>query len=385
MASWALSPQIIEFTQALRTEGLQIGSGETQDALAALAAVPLAKHEYFRLALRHTLAKSHEDQALFDRVFADFWQLEPADIVVAEDAQDAEQETQATVNLPATAGQQNLPASAVTLAENRDDHSTGASQQPRLMQRDFAEVSDAEMAEMRELIALIGKRLASRAGRRWRSSRRGPADIRRSMRAALARGGELWEIKHRRRRPQRLNLVVLADVSHSMDAYSRFFLQFIYTFQNLFRRMETLVFSTQLSRVTEALRRGQLHQALDELPGVVKDWAGGTRIGESLNQFLRKHGDTLLDRHTIVMVVSDGWDTGSAEELDSALRQLRARCHKILWLDPLQGHPRYFASAAGAHRESRWIDYCLPARDLDSLRTLADALDSPQLDGRTAG
>lgn len=375
MPGWNLSPRIVGFTQALRAHGLQIGSGETRDALAALACVQPGQASQFRLALRQTLAKSHEDQIVFDRVFGEYWQLDSGGPQVAAAAEPcAEDETTSDAALSDAAATQDLPAAGEIRAESREDRSSGASLQPRLMQRDFAQVSDAEMAELRELITLIGKRLANRAGRRWRRTRQGPADLRRSLRAALARGGEIWEIKRRRRRPQRLNLVVLADVSYSMDAYSRFFLLFIYAFQDLFRRMETFVFSTQLSRVSDALRRGRLQQALDALPDAVGDWAGGTRIAESLETFLHEHGDTLLGPRTVVIIVSDGWDTGGPEVLDETLRTLRLRCRQILWLDPLQGHPGYFASAAGAHSDSRWIDHCLPARDLRSLKALATVL-----------
>ena len=374
--AWALTPSLVRFSQALRAAGLTIGSGETQDALTALACVDAAVRDQFRLALRQTLAKHQEDQAVFDRVFQDFWQIgasEP-EIISAE-----------TENADDVKGAPSTPGDARTAAiadsgkavqtQHRDDRTSGASQTPRLMQRDFADVSDAEMAELRELINLIGKRLANRVGRRWRTTRQGAVDLRATLRASLARGGELWQLKHRRRRPQRLNLVVMADVSHSMDSYSRFFLQFIYAFQDIFRRMDTFVFSTHLSRVTDALRRGRLEQALDALPDAVEDWAGGTRIAESIAQLLKNHGDNLLSQHTLVMIVSDGWDTATPDELDEQLRRLRQRCRKILWLDPLRDHPGFFASAAGMHTDSRWVDHCLAARDLNSLRALAAALE----------
>lgn len=377
MQNWALSPQVLAFIQRLRAEGLPIGSGETQDALRALACVPLTQPLSFRLALRETLAKSLEEQVVFDRIYAEFWRIrEPEPAQVSEKNGET---GDAVKPLPGAAGATDIPTSGAINNAPDDDRSSGASGQPRLMQRDFSDIDGAELQEMQALITLIGKQLASRAGRRWQRAPNGPADLRASMRAALAKGGELLEIKYRKRRPQKLNLVVLADVSHSMDAYSRFFLQFIYAFQGLFKRMETFVFSTQLSQVTHALRRGQLDVALAALPDAVADWAGGTRIGESLHTFLREHGDALLNKHTVVMVVSDGWDTGKADDLDNALRALRLRCRQILWLNPLQDHPRYFASAAGAHTNSRWIDHCLPARDLHSLKALAQQLQKLKL------
>lgn len=377
MTHWALSPHVVGFVQALRTQGLQIGSGETQNALAALASIPLAQPDSFRWALRQTLAKSREDQAIFDRVFSQYWQPQIIeDAVTTDEAEEADELAQPAATPPDYGGHAAQPASAEPTRQQDDGLSSGASKQARLMQRDFIHVNTDEMTQMRDLIALIGKRLARQVGRRWRVGNRGIPDLRRSMRAALAQGGELWHIKYRRRRPQRLNLVVLADVSHSMDAYSRFFLQFIYTFQDLFRRMETFVFSTQLSQVTQALCRGSLDQALDDLPDAVSDWAGGTRIGASLSQFMREHGETMLGRNTVVMVVSDGWESDNPGALDAILRSLRQRCRQLIWLDPLLDHPRYFASAAGVHTDSRWIDHCLPARDLASLEKLAKALKS---------
>ncbi|MBI2461924.1 MAG: VWA domain-containing protein, partial [Candidatus Rokubacteria bacterium] len=226
-----------------------------------------------------------------------------------------------------------------------------------------------QLDEVARLAARIARRLATRRSRRRRPARRGPeVDLRRTMRLALTRG-EPVELARREKKRQKTKVVVLCDVSGSMDLYSRFLLQFLYALQNQFARMETFVFATTLSRITDELRGQPYRVALERL-GRVRDWSGGTKIGDSLQAF-DAGWRWLLDRRTVVVILSDGWDTGEPELLAEALRRIRRRAARLIWLNPLLGNLDYQPLTQGMAAALPHLDLFAPAHNLESLRALA--------------
>ena len=378
---WSLASVLAAFAGELRA-GVTVSPAESADALAALRALPVLERTRFKAALRACMAKTPADRERFDAVFKAFWREQA---VVPEPA--AESDNADNANEPANDAEQGgdpAPARAQATDQSSDkalddDTNAGASAERRAMQADLAAIDDPERAAMERLIRALGRQLARRAARRWRQRARGRLDLRASLRAAIARGGEVFEFRRRYRPRERPRLVVFADVSYSMDAYSRFFLCFVHAFGQAFRSVESFVFSASLSRVTDALARGRFEAALARLPNTVEDWAGGTRIASSLDVFMARYADTLLDRNTIVMIVSDGWDSDEPQHLQIALKHLRERCRAIIWLDPLMDHPRYFKTALGAQHNSPHVDLCAPARNLDGLAQLVDRLSRERL------
>ena len=237
------------------------------------------------------------------------------------------------------------------------------------MGKDFSSFGAADLAEVERLAAQIARRLATRRSRRLKPSRRrGRVDLRRTVRLSLTRG-ELIDLARRERKIQKTKLVIFCDVSGSMDLYSRLLLQFLYAMQNNLGRMETFVFSTRLHRITEDLRHASYRGALARL-GDVRDWSGGTKIGESLRAF-NAGWPKLLDRDTVVIVLSDGWDTGEPAILAEALRTMRRRAGKVIWLNPLLGSPDYQPLTQGMQAALPEVDAFLPAHNLESFRALA--------------
>jgi len=240
------------------------------------------------------------------------------------------------------------------------------------MDQDFSAFPVEDLDEVARLTILIAKRLARRISRRKRPTRRGGViDMRRSMRANLMKG-EIIELRRRERRRRKVRLVLLCDVSGSMDLYSRFLLQFLYALQNVFGRVETFTFSTRLTRVTEHLKGASYRQALARLTEV-RDFSGGTRIGESLQEFNARWGN-LVNRHTIVLMLSDGWDTGEPDVLANELLAIKRKAGRLIWLNPLLGNPSYEPLTRGMAAALPLVDHFAAAHNLASLRDLAGHL-----------
>ena len=182
------------------------------------------------------------------------------------------------------------------------------------------------------------------------------------------------DLAHSLRRRQHLKLVLLCDVSKSMDLYSRFLIQFIYAFQNVYRRIETFVFSTSLHRITETLRKEELYSALEQLSATVPDWSGGTKIGASFKQFVEQYGLKLVDSQTVVLIISDGWDTGEVDLLEDSMHFLHKHARNVIWLNPLKGSPGYQPATRGMQAALPHIDIFASAHNLNSLRKLVRQL-----------
>jgi uncharacterized protein with von Willebrand factor type A (vWA) domain len=375
-----LSTAVLRFGQMLRASGMPLTVGELMDGVRALDAVDVLDRQDVYLALRTTLAARYEEFPIFDRCFEAFWRFQ------AEEGQGLEGlTTPASPAIPEEHSEGSGPEAAqkkVSVAlegweeEGEDDGEPlevpGVSEKEILMDQDFSAFPVEDLDEVARLTILIAKRLARRISRRRRPTRRGGViDIRRSMRANLMKG-EIIELRRRERRRRKVRLVLLCDVSGSMDLYSRFLLQFLYALQNVFGRVETFTFSTRLTRVTEHLKGASYRQALARLTEV-RDFSGGTRIGESLQEFNARWGN-LVNRHTIVLVLSDGWDTGEPDVLANEMLTLKRKAGRVIWLNPLLGNPSYEPLTRGMAAALPLVDHFAAAHNRASLRDLAGHL-----------
>jgi len=374
-----LAGAMVRFGALLRAHGVPVTVGQVTDAVRALEHLDLADREELRCGLRAVLTGRPEDAPTFDRCFDAFWRapLEggpglPGLLRVPEPEEPPPR------TLPGGPGREGLALEA--WGEDDDERADrgeplgvpSVSDREALLHHDFSTFPADQLDELLRLTVQIARRVARRLARRRRpSTRRGPLDLRRTLRASLTRG-ELIELRYRRRRPRKVRLVVLCDVSGSMDLYSRFLLQFLFALQHVFGRVETFTFSTRLTRVTEHLRARSYRQVLRRL-GEVRDWSGGTRIGASLAQFNREWGH-LVDRRTIVIVLSDGWDTGEPELLAAELLRIKRRAGRLVWLNPLLGNPSYEPLTRGMAAALPLLDDFAPAHNLAALRDLARRL-----------
>ena len=372
-----LRAAVVRFATALRRDALPVTVVQVTDAVRALEYLDLGDRHEVYLGLRAVFVTRPEEIPVFDRWFDAFWRVQ-ADEVVDVMA--------GLMSVPVEAESPALPAGAQrrdTLAlegwgeEDAADTGEplgvpGLSDREAVMTQDFSSFGPDQLEEVLRLTLQIARRLARRLSRRRRpAARRGRIDLRRTFRANLSRG-DLLELRFRRRKQRKVRLVLLCDVSGSMDLYSRFLLQFLFALQRAFGRVETFTFSTKLTRVTDHLRTRSYRHMLRRLTEV-RDWSGGTRIGESLGQFNREWPN-LVDRRTIAIVLSDGWDTGEPDVLATELLRIKRRAGRVIWLNPLLGNPSYEPLTRGMAAALPLVDVFAAAHNLAALRSLAGKL-----------
>jgi uncharacterized protein len=375
----ALSRAIVRFATLLRRQSLPITPRQVIDAARTLDQLDLGDRQEVYLGLRAGLVTRPEEVAIFDRCFETFWRARTEADEVGEalagpsipgEAPEAPVESQG-------ARKERLELEGWGDEEGAEDDGEPlgvpvASEIEAMVTRDFSTFSADQLDELLRVTVQIARRLARRVSRRRRPvRRRGRLDLRRTMRANLTRG-EIIELRYRQRKKRKVRLVLLCDVSGSMDLYSRFLLQFLFALQHVFARVETFTFSVHLTRVTDHLRARSYRQVLRRLQEL-RDWSGGTRIGESLAEFNRSWSH-LVDRRTIVILLSDGWDTGDPEVLATELLRIKRRAGRVIWLNPLLGNPSYQPLTRGMAAALPLVDHFAAAHNLAALRELADRL-----------
>ncbi len=379
MSERALSRAVVRFATLLRRQSLPITPRQVIDAARTLELIDLGDRHEVYLGLRAGLVTRPEEVAIFDRCFETFWRARTEADEVAEalagppvpgEAPDAPVESQG-------ARKERLELEGWGDEEGAEDDGEPlgvpvASEIEAMVTRDFSTFSADQLDELLRVTVQIARRLARRVSRRRRPvRRRGRIDLRRTLRANLTRG-EIIELRYRQRKKRKVRLVLLCDVSGSMDLYSRFLLQFLFALQHVFARVETFTFSVHLTRVTDHLRARSYRQVLRRLQEL-RDWSGGTRIGESLAEFNRGWSH-LVDRRTIVILLSDGWDTGDPEVLATELLRIKRRAGRVIWLNPLLGNPSYQPLTRGMAAALPLVDHFAAAHNLAALRELADRL-----------
>ena len=373
----------LSFCRLLRQHGMPVTVAEAADAVRALEHLDLSDRDEVYLGLRSVLMARIEEQPAFDRCFEGFWkkqsEIPPVMEGLLSPTPPSPPDDQSQSGTLKVAGQKQEGVALEAWVGEEDGSESeplgvpGMSDRESLMEQDFSSFPADQLDEVARLTVEIARRLAAHRSRRRRPTRRrGMIDLRRTVRANLMRG-ELIELRQKERKRRKVRLVLLCDISGSMDLYSRFLLLFLYALQNVFGRVETFSFSTRLTRITPHLMGRSYRQVLRRLTDL-KDWSGGTRIGECLAHFNWEWGARLLDRHTIVLVISDGWDTGDPELLAGELLKIKRRAARLFWLNPLLGNNAYQPLTRGMAAALPMLDRFAPAHNLQSLRDLASHL-----------
>jgi uncharacterized protein len=374
-------PNLLAFGRALKQLGVKVGLSQVIDASRSLGFVDIAGKADFRTLLRSNLVSQKEDFPVFDVLFDCFWREQsyervPMDTLEIEgtptesEAQDGgDEEGLEEANAEASA-EENVPL------ENLDEFSLPTySPQELLNRKDFSEMGIEESRAIARAILLIATKIATQISRRKKLGRKGNlVDPRWTMRKNMKYGGEIIDLVHRKRRIKKTRVVLLCDVSGSMDCYSRFLIQFMYGLQNELWGVETFVFSTSLSRITHLIRTKDIVNALEKISGSILGWSGGTNIGRSLHTFNRNFAPSMVTHRTVVVIISDGWDRGDVSLLEREMQDLKRRCKKIIWLNPLLASENYEPLCKGMQAALPYLDLFLSVHNVNSLITLGRTL-----------
>jgi len=362
-----LVAQLARFAGALRGRGFRVGISEEIDAAAALALVDLLDRAEVHRTLRIAFRLPRDAWEAFDRLFEEYWDGRRAPHHPALDQAMKRDRGPAQWRWDG----QRVRLEMLEERERPEGDTPGYSPQAALRRKPFEEFSEGDIAAMERLVAQLARRLATRRSRRLVSApARGIVDLRRSFRRALASDGDFLKLARRARPIDESSLVILYDTSGSMDVYTRVLLAFAFALRRVVRRVEIFTFNTTLVRVTHMIAPGKVLQSLGALSAGVPDWSGGTRIGACLAEFVATYKQVLINRNTTVICVSDGLDQGDTELLERAMRELRERAGKIIWLNPLLGDARYRPECAGMRAALPYVDHFGPAHDLASLQGL---------------
>lgn len=373
-ASDDLVVHLARFGGVLREHGVEVGVGDEVDAAKALALVDLFDRAEVRRAFHIAFKIRPRDRAVFDALFRWFWRF-------------AEPDVQMRDLVPAGAASGALPRANTNDDDDRlteqddprrpasDGSALGYTRDVVLRRKPFEECSARDLADMERLLARLTPRWAARKSRRLTPVRgRGLPDLRRSFRRAVSTGGEMLWLAHRGRTLDDPRVIVLCDTSGSMDVHVKFLLAFVLALKRVARATEVFAFNTSLTRLTPWLSPGRIGHTIERLAADVPGWSGGTRIGESLTEFVEKYQPALVTPRSVVVILSDGLDRGDTTLVAGAMRALRSKARKIVWLNPLSGDPRYEPTARAMQAALPFIHRLAPAHNFESLERLVPEL-----------
>lgn len=381
-AGGELLANLVGFVRLLRHAGVRVGPGGTLDAVRAVEAVGLARREDFFWALHAVLVSRRDEHEVFRRAFEVFWRdpsrslPELADLLPRVERPESEERRPADRRVGDPAGARvRAPRPQRPDAETSVDVFLAWSGQELLKTRDFEQMSAEEVEVARRAIGAMSLELARQHTRRWRAHPRGRRiDLRRTLRGSV-RAGQGWiPLARSRRRERTPELVLLCDISGSMERYARMLLHFAHTLTAARSGVHTFLFGTRLTNVTRELRERDVDRALEGAGAAAPDWSGGTRIGAGLEAFNRLWSRRVLSRGGIVLLITDGLDREGAEGIAREAARLRRSCKRLVWLNPLLRYEAFEPKAEGIRALLGHVDDFRPVHNLESLAELAEAL-----------
>ena len=381
-----LPENIMHFARALRVAGLPVGPGKTLDAIRAVETAGLRHRKDFYWTLHSVFVNRRDQKELFDQAFHIFWRdpqlLEKMMSLLLPEVRpdiDGSEEAQRKKTMrriaEALAPQSRREAQDDGEQEIEIDATLTVSDEERLQTRDFEDMTNTEMEEARRAMARMRLPLMSVKTRRFQPKRNGRrVDMRRSFRAIMKSGGDAMPLERRAQVERHPPLVVLCDISGSMERYSRMMLHFMHAMTSDRDRVHSFLFGTRLSNITRHLRHRDIDVALERIGEQVQDWSGGTRIGATLEEFYRFWSRRVLGQGAVVLMITDGLDRDAGDGLELEMERLHKSCRRLIWLNPLLRFEGFEPKARGIRAILPHVDDFRPVHNLESLSQLAEAL-----------
>lgn len=356
----------VSFGEALRSEGVDLAVGNVVTFVSALGCLGVGSRSKVYWAGRAALLNRHEDISVYDEVFARFWEGEAAKFPVSVE----EQSISLAFDDDGDGGSQG------EVEESEDVVAVRYSALELLREKDFSACTPEELRELYALMSRLRLGGATRRSRRLRPARcrRGRPDLSRTVRQALQTGGDPVRRSYRRPSEHPRRLVLIVDVSGSMEAYARALLRFAHAAAAARRRVEVFTLGTRLTRLTRELSTRDPDEAFDRATAAVADWSGGTRLGEALGEFCEVWGVRGMARGAVVVVLSDGWDRGPPDAMKESMARLSRVAYRIVWVNPLKATPGYAPLAQGMAAALPYVDELVEGHSLASLEDLAESI-----------
>ena len=380
-----IATNIMHFARVLRAAGLPIGPGKVIDAVQAVETSGIARRDDFYWTLHAVFVNRRDQRELFDQAFHVFWRnpqiLErmmsmvlPSSQLGEEDAAKSDLSRRIAEALTAGASPQNDIKTRET-EEVEFDATLTFSQDEVLREMDFEKMSNAEIDAAKAAMRHMRLPVVEIPTRRFRADKTGArADMRATLRAALRSGGDIIPMRWRKRRHRHPPLVVLCDISGSMERYARMLLHFLHAVTNDRDRVHTFLFGTRLTNVTRYLRYRDIDIALEKVSDAVVDWSGGTRIGECLHDFNRFWSRRVLTQGAVVILITDGLDRDGGEGLAIEMDRLHRSSRRLIWLNPLLRYDQFQPKSQGIRAILPHVDEFRPVHNLESLAQLSHIL-----------
>ena len=370
--------RVVRFGRALHDAGILANPDKLIDLCRSFEYIDVAERMDFYAAARTLLVSRQQDLETFDKLFFEFWTMierTPNDKMSdeAEEGEDGDGN--------ALEKEQQSPQMSDSEGDDESGEEeptqTGYSGQEILVNKNLGQMSDSEIEAAREILAELISILATvRSRRTVRTNKGSRLDLRRMLRQNAVYGRDGVELVYRKRKIKKIKLMLLCDVSGSMERYSTFLIQFIYALRRELPEVEVGVFATKMTVITHLLDDRDVVASLKRVSETASDWGGGTDIGGCLRQFNERYAREMLRSKSVMVILSDGWDRGDVGQMRVELEHLHRRVHKLIWLNPLLGATGYEPLCRGIRTALPYMDYFLPAHNLASLAQLAKTLRS---------
>ena len=366
----SLPEHIIQFIRYLRNKVFTVSAHEELEILSVLEKGIPGSYTDQKLMYKSILVKSRKQFLTFGEIYDDYW----TQLALAEDGKVKTEKKETSVPKPSRqkSDLQALKKWLYSGTKTEDVEVAAYSALEAISKQDFSSFKTDEHKDLVDVIRFIVKKISNKKSRRnIRSNSNKELDIKNTIRQAMRKGLDIQRFRFKEKKINKVKLILICDVSKSMELYSKFLIEFMYGFNQVGLDIKTFVFSTRLISLTSTLSEGNFDKVLSNLSDQVPYWSSGTRISESLVQFRNNYGDKLLNNKSIVLIMSDGWDTGETKDLEKTMKYLQKKSSKLIWMNPLAGRPNFKVETKAMKLALPYIDLFTSAHNLDSLKRVA--------------